>query len=136
MTDHDFLDALSHRREYYRFAKEAVSPEAVQLLKKLAPAALGALALTGLQAMSNVRGRTGKSVQQRLSEKAERSAKVELEAAKREGRKPTFMEEARGATAPALSRLADVATRHPVKAALPAAIPGAVLGTTIAKYLK
>jgi len=100
-----------------------------------AGAGIGALAAFGLQYMANKAPKGGKSVQQKIFEKKEQEINYDAKVSKKEGKKPSFYGKVQKITAKPMSQLATLATKHPVQAAIPAAILGANAGAIVAKHL-
>jgi hypothetical protein len=98
--------------------------------------AVGAAVFGVAQYMANRAPKGEKSTQQKAFEKAERSVDYDEAQRKKEGKKPGFLSETSRITAKPMRELADLAAKHPVKAAIPTAAVGAMAGRTIARMMK
>lgn len=113
----------------------------IQALIKKNPAAAGAIigaaALTGAQYLANKRfHKNAPSAQEKIVDRANYNIKQTAREAKAEGRKLTFTEEVAQITAKPAKELAELAAKHPVKAALPMAAIGASLGSNIVRIIQ
>lgn len=105
--------------------------------EQVAGALVGAGALTLAQYAQNRPGKSGTSVQQRLSQKAVDATNEMKRDAKRDGKPLGLTADLAQATAPAVKGVSDVLARHPVKGALMVAPAGGMLGYTLAsRFLK
>lgn len=123
----------SFRDEYEKIAVD-LGP-----LKNVNPivigAGIGALAAMGAQVAANKGANGKKSVQQRLAGKLQSHVDYEEKLRKKEKRKPTFMGETLRISAKPFRELSDLAAKHPLKAALPAAALGARAGISVVKHM-
>lgn len=138
MSDLDLLEALSPRRDFYAFAKEAsagdMAQTALQVAKSpefISAVATGLLA-TGITFASNRKGKSGKSKGREAAEDNARNSAHNMADMKRRGVKPGFMQKLRAATAPAMVGIERVAEEHPLRSALLTSFgPGAMTGAKV-----
>jgi hypothetical protein len=98
-------------------------------------AGIGALAAFGLQYLANKAPKDGKSMQRQAFEKIEQNVDYDKKRVKKEGKKSSFWQKSKQITAKPMSQLAALAEKHPIQAAIPAAVLGASAGARIGKAL-
>jgi hypothetical protein len=140
MTDLELAEALS---------EPLPREEAIQVLEKLGfdvsglmhnpaavGAAIGAATMFGLQAASNMKGKSGFSSEQRYFGRRADDIERDIKAKEESGQPLSYSDRVKKVTGPAYKSMADVAADFPVRSAFSMGLKGAVAGASLGRMLK